>query len=102
VKLEGNTNLPELLLKILSLSYHHSHFWAATFDFTTFFMLSFWAWATLFLQLGCFCVDIVKTYTQSSIAGISFNHESISESSYYDNDLVLAAFILKWKEYWNL
>ena len=33
----GNTNSPELLLlKILPLSDHHDHFWAATFDFTTF------------------------------------------------------------------
>ena len=30
-----------LLLKFLPLSDHHSHFWAATFDFTTFFMLPF-------------------------------------------------------------
>jgi len=36
------TNSPELLLlKILPISDHHSHFWAATFDFTTFFMLLF-------------------------------------------------------------
>ena len=35
-------NSPELLLlKILPLSDHHSYFWAATFDFTTFFMLPF-------------------------------------------------------------
>jgi len=45
----GNTNSPKLLLlKILPLSDHHSHFWAATFDFTTFFMLPFFAWATPF------------------------------------------------------
>ena len=56
----GNTNSPELLLlKILPLSDHHSHFWATTFDFTTFFMLPFFAWAAPFLQFGCFCVDIV-------------------------------------------
>jgi len=29
-----NQNSPELLLKILSLSDHHSHFWATTFDST--------------------------------------------------------------------
>ena len=34
----GNTNLLELLLlEILPLSYHHSHFWPSTLDFTTFF-----------------------------------------------------------------
>jgi len=43
-----------LLLKILSLSDHHSLFWAAIFDFKTFFMLPFFAWAALFLQFACF------------------------------------------------
>ena len=37
----GNTNSPELsLLKFLPLTYHHSHFLAATFDFTSFFTLA--------------------------------------------------------------
>ena len=54
-------NSPELLLlKILPLSDHHSHFWATTFDFTTFFMLLFFAWAALFFQFGCFCVDFTS------------------------------------------
>ena len=53
-----STNLPELLLlKILPLSYHHSHFWAAILDFTTSFMLFFLDGPHLFLKLGCFCVD---------------------------------------------
>jgi len=35
---EGNTKSPELLLlKILPLTYHHSHFLATTLDFTSFF-----------------------------------------------------------------
>jgi len=38
-----------LLLTVLPLSYHCSHFWAATLDFTTFFILLFFAWATPFL-----------------------------------------------------
>ena len=39
---EGNTNSPELsLLKFLPLTYHHSHFLAATFDFISFFTLAF-------------------------------------------------------------
>ena len=55
------TNSSELLLlKILPLSDHHSHFWAATFDFTTFFMLLFFAWAAPFLQFGCFGVDFTS------------------------------------------
>ena len=54
------TNSPELLLlKNLPLSDHHSHFWAATFDFTTFFMLPFFAWAasffTVWLDFTSFC-----------------------------------------------
>jgi len=56
---EGNTNSPELsLLKILPLAYHHSHFLAATFDFTSFFTMAFFGGRTLFLQLGCFGLDI--------------------------------------------
>ena len=55
----GNTNFPEmLLLKFLPLSDHHSHFWVTTFDFTTFFMQPFLQGPHLFLQFGCFCVDI--------------------------------------------
>ena len=51
----GNTNLPELLLlKILPLSDHHSHFWAATFDFTTSFMLPFLHGPHLFYSLTVF------------------------------------------------
>jgi len=52
---EGNTNSPEfLLLKILPLAYHHSDFLAATLNFTSFFTRG----RTLFLQLGCFGLDI--------------------------------------------
>jgi len=48
-------NSPELLLlKILPLSDHHSHFRAATFDFTTFFMLPFFAWAAPFFTVWLF------------------------------------------------
>jgi len=46
-------NSPEmLLLKFLPLSDNHSHFWAATFDFTTFFMLPFLDGPHLILQFG--------------------------------------------------
>ena len=48
-------NSPELLLlKFLPLTYHHSHFLAATLDFTSFFTIAFSKAALLFLQLGCF------------------------------------------------
>jgi len=49
---EGNTNSPELsFLKILPAAYHHSHFLAATLDFTSFVTMAFWG-HTLFLQLA--------------------------------------------------
>ena len=38
----SSTNSPELLLlKFLPLTYHHSHFSAATLDFTSFFTIAF-------------------------------------------------------------
>jgi len=43
-------NSPEMLLKFFPLSNHHSHFWAATFDFTTFFHATFFAWVTPFFN----------------------------------------------------
>ena len=54
----ASQNLPELsLLKFLPLTYHHSHFLAATLDFTSFFTIAFLR-AALFLQLGCFGLDL--------------------------------------------
>ena len=42
-------NSPELsLLKFLSLTYHHSHFLAATLDFTSFFTMAFLGAAPFF------------------------------------------------------
>ena len=53
-------NSPELsLLKFLPLTYHHSHFLAATLDFTSFFTIAFSRAALLFLQLGCFWLDSI-------------------------------------------
>ena len=53
-------NSPELsLLKFLPLTYHHSHFLAATMDFTSFFTIAFLR-AALFLQLGCFALDFTS------------------------------------------
>jgi len=55
-------NSPELLLlKIFPLSDHHSHFWAATFDFTTFLCYLFLHGLDPFLQFGCFCVDFMSS-----------------------------------------
>ena len=48
-------NLPEfLLLKLLPLSYHHGHFWAATLDFTTFHAVFFCMGHTFFYSLAVF------------------------------------------------
>jgi len=51
---------------ILPLSYHHSHFWAATLDSKTFSCCHFFTWAAPFLQLGCFCVDLILPWTLTS------------------------------------
>ena len=56
------TNLPQLsLLKFLLLTYHHSHFLAATLDFTSFFTMAFLedSWAVLGLDLTSFVHVIV-------------------------------------------
>jgi len=53
---EGNKNSPELsLFKILPLAYHHSHFLAATLDFTSLFTMAIlgphpfiYSWAVLY------------------------------------------------------
>ena len=46
-------NLPELsLLKFLPLTYHHSHFLAATLDFTSFFTIAFLRAAHFFYSLA--------------------------------------------------
>ena len=46
-------NLPELsLLKFLPLTYHHSHFLAATLDFTSFFTIAFLRGAHFFYSLA--------------------------------------------------
>ena len=47
------------LLKFLPLTYHHSHFLAATLDFTSFFIIACLR-AALFLQLGCFGLDFTS------------------------------------------
>ena len=57
----ASQNLPELsLLKFLPLTYHHSHFLAATLDFTFFFQHSLSEGRTPFLQLGCFGLDFIS------------------------------------------
>ena len=62
----GNADSPELLLLIfLPLTYYHSHFLAATLDFTSFFILAFLGATQFFLQLGCFGLDI-KTHDSVS------------------------------------
>ena len=58
----ASQNLPELsLLKFLPLTYHHSHFLAATLDFTSFFTIAFLRAAHIFLQLGCFGLDLLNS-----------------------------------------
>jgi len=50
-------SLEFLLLKNLPLAHYHSHFLAATLDFTFFFLNGLLGGLSLFLQLGCFVLD---------------------------------------------
>jgi len=67
---EGNTNLPELsLLTFLLLTYHHSHFLAATLYFTSFFIIAFlgaahffYSWAVFGLDFTSFCNCILQSW----------------------------------------
>ena len=49
-----------VVIKILPLTYHHSHFLAATLDFTSFFTIAFLRATHFFLQLGCFWLDFTS------------------------------------------
>ena len=54
----ASQNLPKLsLLKFLPLTYHHSHFLAATLDFTSFFTIAFRRAAHFFYSLAVFGLD---------------------------------------------
>jgi len=51
---EGSTNSPDLLLlNFLPLAYHHSHFLAATLNFTSFFTTAYLG-AAHFFTVGLF------------------------------------------------
>ena len=53
VMTKRHQNSPELsLLKFLPLTYHHSHFLAATLDFTSFFTIAFLRAAHFFYSLA--------------------------------------------------
>jgi len=59
VNLVPNTNSPELLLlKILPLAYHHSHFLAANWDFTSFLTMAFLGPDTFFTA-GLFWIRLL-------------------------------------------
>ena len=62
----ASQNLPELsLLKFLPLTYHHSHFLAATLDFTSFFTIAFLRAAHFFYSLAV--LDLVTHYSEELI-----------------------------------
>jgi len=59
-------NSPELsLLKFLLLTYHHSHFLAATLDFTSFSQWPSWGPHTLFYSWAIFGLDTTFCMLQS-------------------------------------
>jgi len=55
---------PELsLLNFFSIGQPSSHFLAGTLDFTSFFTMAFLGATHIFLQLGCFGLDIIIVVT---------------------------------------
>ena len=72
-----HTNSLELsLLQFLPLNYYHSHFLAATFDFTSFFTLEFWG-RTLYSKLTVFVyIEAYIVMVQTDIT----QHLNFSES----------------------
>ena len=64
----GNTNSAESsLLKFWPLTYHHSHFLAATLDFASFFTMAFLGAALIFYSLT------ILIYTILQIGFVNFN-----------------------------
>ena len=58
---EGSINLLELsLLKFLLLTYHCSHFLAATLDSTSFFIVAFWGATHFFYSFAVFGLDFTS------------------------------------------
>ena len=71
--MKRHKNSPELsLLKFLPLTYHHSHFLAATLDFTSFFTIAFLRAAHIFLQLGCFGLDNNDIIINNKLVSVLF------------------------------
>ena len=86
VKKDVKYNSPVLsLLKFLPLTYHHSHFLAATLDFTSFFTIAFLRTALLFLQRGCFRLYVTlfwKTIHLGTLANFVFYSYNEALSGY--------------------
>ena len=78
-------NSPELsLLKFLPLTYHHSHFLAATLDFTSFFTMAFlgaapFFTAWLFLIRLYFLVIWLGAIFSSTQTAVTFGDKDISK-----------------------
>ena len=94
-------NSPELpSLNFLPLTYHHSHFLAATLDFTSFFTIAFLGATLFFLQLGCFGFDItsgaILTYLLFFITGRRkrFNHNRNQDLKQIFDFLILQLFLI--------
>ena len=88
------TNSPELLLlKILPLSDHHSYFWAATFDFTTFFMLLFFAWAAPFFTVWLFWCRLYIAGQTDFVMHIQFAMYAMWQFSDEDHNKIMTIYI---------
>ena len=68
-------NSPELLLlKFLPLTYHHSHFLAATLDFTSFFTITFLRAALFLYSLAVLgYISLLFIFVYSKVGGAFFN-----------------------------
>ena len=97
-------NSPELsLLKLLPLTYHHTHFLAATLDSTSFFTIAFLRATLFFLQLGCFGLyfTLLYLYTPKPAIGLTyfFYHRKKKKMKQILNTLINSDFISKCTNY---
>ena len=89
----GNTNSPELsLLKFLPLTYHHSHFLAATLDFTSFFTIAFLGVALFFTAwlfwIRYICISVLRHRSNATaFASLDSNHKIPFYALYWEDSL---------------
>ena len=84
-------NSPELLLlKFLPLTYHHSHFLAATLDFPSFFTIAFSRAALLFFTAWLFLIRYKLQNILSSCCPLNTNCYNSEDQSETMHDILFA------------